>query len=202
MELDLSRLDYKFSPRRGFSINFQAIVGQRRVIEDAALAEFVDRNTTFAAKFDSLEKRTPRLEFRLKSSVFLPVAQRGTVGLILNAGHKESSAELVRNELFQIGGNKLLRGFDEASIFTPTYSILSLEYRLALGKNSYFQMPFIDAGFVSLDGELEFVSGLGGGLVIETKVGLFNFSVAAGKSPDEAFDFSRPKAHFGYISLF
>ena len=63
-------------------------------------------------------------------------------------------------------------------------------------------MPFIDAGFVSLDGELEFVSGLGGGLVIETKVGLFNFSVAAGKSPDEAFDFSRPKAHFGYISLF
>ena len=66
---------------------------------------------------------------------------------------------MVRNELFQIGGNKLLRGFDEASIFTPTYSILSLEYRLALGKNSYFQMPFIDAGFVSLDGELEFVSG-------------------------------------------
>ena len=202
VELDLSRLDYKFNPRRGFAVNFQAIVGQRRVIEDASIAEFADRNLAFAAKFDSLEKTTPRVEFRLTSSYFLPIAQRGTVGFILNAGHKESSADLLRNELFQIGGNKLLRGFDEASIFTPTYGLLSVEYRLSLGKNSYFQIPFIDAGFVSIDDQLEFVAGLGGGLVIETKVGLFNFSVAAGRLPGDAFDFSRPKAHFGYISLF
>ena len=201
-ELDLSRLDYKFNPRRGFAINFQAIIGQRRVIEDSAISEFAERSMTFAAKFDSLNKRTPRLEFKLFSSYFLPLAQRGTVGLILNAGHKESSADLLRNELYQMGGNKLLRGFDEASIFTPTYVIGSLEYRLALGKNSYFQIPFIDAGYLSLDDELVFVAGVGGGLVIETKVGLFNFSVAAGRSPGESFDFSRPKAHFGYISLF
>ena len=104
VELDLSRLDYKFNPRRGFAVNFQAIVGQRRVIEDASIAEFADRNLAFATKFDSLEKTTPRVEFRLTSSYFLPIAQRGTVGFILNAGHKESSADLLRNELYQIGG--------------------------------------------------------------------------------------------------
>ncbi len=202
VELDMSRLDYKFNPRRGFALNFQTIVGRRQVLQDGSLTEFIDRSEAFATAFNSLEKRTPRYEFKFLGSYFLPLAQRGALGLIVNVGHKQSSAELLRNELFQIGGNKLLRGFDDASVFTPTYGIASLEYRLALGKNSYFQLPFIDAGFVDLDGELTFVSGVGGGMVLETKVGLFNFSVAAGRLPGESFDFSRPKAHFGYISLF
>ena len=47
-----------------------------------------------------------------------------------------------------------------------------------------------------------FVIGLGGGLVLETKVGMFNFSVAVGQLRNEGFDWGRPKAHFGYISLF
>lgn len=202
VELDMSRLDYKFNPRQGFALNFQTIVGRRQVLQDASLTEFIDRSDAFATAFNSLEKRTPRYEFKFLGSYFLPLAQRGALGLIVNAGHKQSSAQLLRNELFQIGGNKLLRGFDDASVFTSTYTIASLEYRLALGKNSYFQLPFVDVGFVDIDDEWTFVSGIGGGMVLETKVGLFNFSVAVGKLPEETFDFSRPKAHFGYISLF
>ena len=63
-------------------------------------------------------------------------------------------------------------------------------------------MPFVDIGVIQEDDKAAFVTGLGGGLVMETKVGLFNFSVAVGKNPGEAFDFGRPKAHFGFISLF
>jgi hypothetical protein len=42
-----------------------------------------------------------------------------------------------RNELFQIGGNRLLRGFDEESQFVSQYLVPSVEYRYLIGQNSY-----------------------------------------------------------------
>ena len=200
--LELSRLDYKFNPRKGFSLEAKAVIGQRRILEDAVLSEFKIASPEFAQKFDALERKTPRYEMTLDAAYFIPVGRLSTIGFMMQAGAKLSSAELLRNEQFQIGGHQLLRGFDEATIFTPFYGLMSAEFRLALGKNSYFQAPFLDVGWISEEGVAAFVAGVGGGLVFETKVGLFNFSVAAGKPVDQGFDFGRPRAHFGYISLF
>jgi len=202
MELDISKLDYLFNPRRGFALNLQAIFGTKKILREPALEMIRERSSAFAEKYDSLDFRAPRYEGKLEASIFKPIARRGALGFILKSGYKYSPSKLLRNELFQLGGNKLLRGFDEASVFTQGYAISTVEFRLAIGRNSYFQMPFVDSGVIIQDDRAAFVAGLGGGLVMETKVGLFNFSVAVGRNVGESFDFARPKAHFGFISLF
>lgn len=202
LELDISRLDYLFNPRRGYAFKMQAIFGTKKILRDPALETIRKRNQEFATKYDSLDLKAPRYELRMEGSIFKPIARRGALGFIVKSGYKYSPSMLVRNELFQLGGNKLLRGFDEASIFTQGYAISTFEYRLAIGRNSYFQMPYLDIGAIISNEKTAFVAGLGAGLVMETKVGMFNFSVAVGKSPGVGFDFGRPKAHFGFISLF
>ena len=81
-----------------------------------------------------------------------------------------------RNEKYQIGGNNLLRGFDEASIFTSWYALTTIEYRLLLSNNSYFSLPFVDLALIeNEEGSSSYAIGIGGSLGIETSVGLFQF---------------------------
>jgi hemolysin activation/secretion protein len=60
-----------------------------------------------------------------------------------------SSPNIFRNELFQIGGYRLLRGFDEESIFATQYGVGTVEYRFLSGLNSYF-FAFADIGWVEI----------------------------------------------------
>src|SRR6185295_18424967 len=102
-----------------------------------------------------------------------------------------SSQSTFRNELFQLGGYKLLRGFDEESIYATQYGVITLEYRNLVGLNSYL-FTFIDAGWVkkkyqSTNTSNNFISA-GLGLVFETKAGLLNMSFAVGKQNNVQLD--------------
>lgn len=198
----ISKLDYRYNPRRGYSIEVGAVGGQRRILIDPGILALSNNEVDFQSLYDSLDLVSPRFELTTSLSYFLPIARRGTVGFIANGGWRYTPGELLRNEKFQIGGNQLLRGFDEASLFTSYYGVASLEYRLLLSENSYFSAPFVDIGYIELNGDDQLAIGIGAGLVAETKVGLFNFSVAVGQNQAQSFDFSRPKAHFGFVSLF
>ena len=70
---------------------------------------------------------------------------RSTFKTAVNGGYLMSS-NIFRNELFQIGGYRLLRGFDEASQFLSQYAIGTAEYRYLIGENSYFNV-FSDGGW-------------------------------------------------------
>jgi hypothetical protein len=45
-------------------------------------------------------------------------------------------------------------------------------------------------------------AGVGVGLALETKSGLFSLAYAAGKNKDLPFNFRESKIHFGFVSLF
>ena len=116
------------------------------------------------------------------------------------------SPDIFRNELFQIGGYKLLRGFDEESIYATRFAVASAEYRVLVSLNSYFFF-FADAGLAK--NKYQFVNvnskfiGAGLGLLYETKVGLLNVSFALGKRDDIKFNLRESaKLHFGYINYF
>ncbi len=198
IEAYVSTLDYRFNPRRGTEFLFRGAAGQKKILLNSTILSLD------STAYDQRQLNTPRYDIITAAGHFIPVAQRGAIALFLKAGYRFSSQAILTNEKFQIGGHKLLRGFDEASIFTSYYGITSIEYRLLLSNNSYISFPFIDIGFIEdLDsGSPTLVSGLGGSLGIETKLGLFNFSVAVGRTPSEGYDFGRPKAHFGFVSLF
>ena len=204
VEFFVDRLDYKFNPRSGFSILTRGVVGRRTIKLNPQIIQLEDDDGfDFGALYDDIDPITPRFELSTDASFFQPLSIRSALGLHFRGAWRYSSEGLLRNEKYQIGGNKILRGFDEAAFFTGYYAITTAEYRLLLSSNSYFSVPFIDFGYFELeDGTSTYGLGIGGSLGFETKVGLFNFSIAAGRTKDIEFDFGRPKAHFGFISLF
>ncbi|HAO03503.1 MAG TPA: hypothetical protein DCQ15_02145 [Chitinophagaceae bacterium] len=117
-----------------------------------------------------------------------------------------SSPSLFRNELFLLGGYKLMRGFNEESIYASWYNVFTAEYRYLTGLNSYLYI-FADQGFVKNKYQLQNnntrFTGVGLGMSYETKAGLLNVSFAIGNRSDQKFNLrSASKIHFGYINYF
>jgi len=208
IEVVVDKLDYKFNPRQGYSLYFQGTAGRKNISRNTSILSLSNDEVNFGSLYDAEILNSFRYEIESEFSYFLPLAIRGAIGFQMASGWRFSDSRLFRNEKFQLGGNQLLRGFDEATFFTSYYAISTFEYRLLLSNNSYFSVPFIDIGFIE-DPENDINSndstlaiGIGSSLGIETKAGLFNFSIAVGRTSDIGFDFKRPKAHFGFISLF
>ena len=117
-----------------------------------------------------------------------------------------SNKDVYANEQFRLGGNKLLRGFNEESLQATRYLMSSFEWRLLIGKNS-FLAAFADWAYLeNLTNRNQFIQrpfGMGAGMNFETPAGIFGISLAVGRSnPGEALDFRAPKFHLGYVSLF
>ena len=116
-----------------------------------------------------------------------------------------SGQRLFQNELYQVGGFKLLRGFDEQSVYASQYHMASLEFRLLLNRNSYIYL-FSDNAYVqsffNLNNKEGFYNGFGIGATLETKTGLFSISYALGRNDDIPVQFRQSKVHFGYVAYF
>jgi len=116
-----------------------------------------------------------------------------------------SDEPIYLNEQHRIGGNSLLRGFDEEFIFATHYTIGTLEYRLLIGQNSYLYtfLDYARVEDVTVEKRDRFNPyGFGAGITFETRAGLFGVSLAYGTRQGEPVDFGAPKVHFGYVSLF
>lgn len=115
------------------------------------------------------------------------------------------SGNIFRNELFQIGGYKLLRGFDEESQYLSQYGVGTAEFRYLVGQNSFFY-AFTDVGWGRNNSQNIKASyryfGTGLGLAFETKVGIFNLAWAVGKRSDLEFNLRQSKIHFGFVNYF
>jgi len=208
IEAQINKLDYRFNPRRGYSFYFQGVAGRKKISRNTLILNLSNDDINFEELYSELKQNSFRYEIESEFSFFLPLANRGAFGFQLSSGWRFSDSKLFRNEKFQLGGNQLLRGFDEATFFTSYYAISTFEYRLLLSNNSYFSVPFIDIGVIenpendALSNDSTLAIGIGSSLGIETKAGLFNFSIAVGRTSELGFDFKRPKAHFGFVSLF
>jgi outer membrane protein assembly factor BamA len=183
------KTNYRYNPRTGNELSITGLAGIKTIQKNA----------------DILKLKS--YQFRIKSTLthYFPVAKTATVKLALNTG-VYSSPDIFRNEVFQIGGYRLLRGFDEESIYATQYGVLTAEYRYLLSRNSYL-FGFIDAAvtktkYQNVKTSNQF-TGAGAGILYETKAGLLNLSIALGKRDDVPFNFrGAAKIHFGYINYF
>jgi outer membrane protein assembly factor BamA len=141
---------------------------------------------------------------KISAAKYFPLTRASTIRTALNGGWFQSE-NIFRNEVFQIGGYKLLRGFDEESQFASQYLVATAEYRYLLGRNS-FLFVFLDGGFtknqsVKSNPAYNYI-GTGLGMAFETKAGIFNLSWAVGRRSDARFDFRQSKIHLGYVNYF
>lgn len=203
LDLVWQNLDYRLNPRQGWDIGLRVSAGQRSVRINSQVADF-----GFAGLYDSLELSS--VQYRLAASIdrYFKLGQLSVLKFGLRTAAIIGDAPSFTNEQYRIGGNRLLRGFDEESIFAAAYGLGTLEYRFLLGGNS-FLYTFFDAAIIQQEtgGDIEnrsrtSVQGLGTGISFQTRAGLFGLSLAFGRFEGDAFDFGAPKVHFGYLSLF
>jgi hemolysin activation/secretion protein len=120
-------------------------------------------------------------------------------------GYLGGSGELLRNELFRLGGNQNLRGFDEEAFLVRQFILATVAYRLLISKNSYIYTFFNQAFLTEINQGIAMKDkpfGLGAGLNIETGAGLFGISVAVGSNKNQPLNSATPKIHLGFKNIF
>jgi outer membrane protein assembly factor BamA len=207
MSYDFNNTNYRFNPLRGNELSFLGTVGIRKVKENPLIAQLKDPQEpsfNFASLYDTVRKQSYEFLVKLSAAHYFQLTRASTLKLAFNGG-VFSSPNTYRNELFLIGGYRLLRGFDEQSILASQYTVGTLEYRYLVGMNS-FLFTFLDVGWAkntvpgyNLDNSF---LGTGLGMAFETKAGIFNISYALGKRNDTQLNFHDAKIHLGYVSFF
>ncbi|MDZ7614406.1 MAG: hypothetical protein U5K51_12420 [Flavobacteriaceae bacterium] len=107
------------------------------------------------------------------------------------------------NELFRIGGNKTLRGFNEESLLTNLYGILNIEYRYKTSPSSFFH-SITDIGYLENDilNKNTSTLSLGFGYSFLTKIGRIHLAYALGKTDQIDFDFNNSNLHLNITNYF
>lgn len=204
---DKNKTNYILNPRSGYEFRLVGSAGSKKIRKNNQVLELKDPSDPsfdFDRLYDTVKLKS--YQFRLTGTIakYISVGKQGTVKAALSSGAFFSD-NIFRNELFQIGGYKLLRGFDEESQYVSQYAVATLEYRYLIGINSYF-FGFIDGGWARNNSTNANFShtyfGTGLGLALETKAGIFNLAWALGQRDDIPFNFRQSKLHFGFINYF
>jgi hypothetical protein len=208
LQYEVIKTNYRINPRKGIEFTATATAGTKKLKKNTSVTEFKDPSEpsfNFGTLYDTVKLRT--YQFRIQSLLakYLPIGRQSTIKTALNAGIFQSE-NIFRNELFQLGGYKTLRGFDEESQYLTQYAFATLEYRLFVSQNSYFNV-FADGGWGKNKTNATNIDytyiGTGLGLAIDAKAGIFNLAAAIGKRNDDpGFNLRRVKIHIGFVSYF
>jgi len=200
---DWRKLDQILNPTKGWDIKLKVGASTKEIIENDAIKKLSNDNLDFSTSFDSLT--LVGYQFALEANVekYFPVGQNFAIKTYLDSKVLLSNLEIYQNELARIGGNKLLRGFDEESILGQAYVVPGAAFHVILDELSFLSLPFVDYGIVKTGtGEWTQALGVGAGINFSTRAGMLNFSIAAGKLGNGPFDIARPKVHIGFLRLF
>jgi outer membrane protein assembly factor BamA len=207
MEWQFEHTDYAPNPRKGMQAAVIAAAGVKRNFKSdqvLGLKDPTEPSFDFASLYDSAKLNTYQMRLKGMVSHFIPLGRQATLKAALQAGWLQSG-NYFRNEAFQIGGFKLLRGFDEESIYARGYGVSTMEYRYLTDKNAYL-FAFVDAGLVQYSDQFQQFQnsyiGFGAGLNFETNNSRVNLSWAVGKRNDLPLDFRQSKIHLGFVNFF
>lgn len=207
IDYEFNNTNYRFNPRTGNELRIITSVGTKKLRKNNEVLELKDPGDPtydFGNLYDTVKLKTYQFRARTIAAHFFPIGRQGTVKAGLNAGLFQSG-NIFRNELFQLGGYKLLRGFDEESQYLSQFAIGTIEYRYLVGQNSFFYL-LADGGWGRNNSQNNNVNygyfGTGLGLAFETKAGIFNLAWAVGKRNDTEFTLRQSKIHFGFVNYF
>jgi outer membrane protein assembly factor BamA len=204
---EFNNTNYRFNPVRGNELYFVGTVGTKHIKENQEIVQLKDPENpefNFTSLYDSVKLSSYQFRLNFVGAHYFQMSHASTFRMAFNIAWYQSP-KIYRNELFQIGGYRLLRGFDEESILASQYAVASIEYRYLIGLNS-FLFSFVDGGWAKNEVPGYSINnlylGVGLGLAFETKAGIFNMSYAVGKVNSDPFALRQAKIHLGYINFF
>ena len=200
--LRLDRRDQILDTRRGFQTVIDASASLREVDVEFGIRSISE---TLARQADSIGGRTAQYRLRLDIGHYVPLGRRVVSYTRLRAASLFGGQTPLRNELYRIGGQVLLRGFDEQSIDAQHYAVATAELRLLLGGGS-FLFVFGDQGYLEdpyrFGESWDSPTGFGAGLRLGTGAGALSLTYAYGRRNGAPIDFQRAKIHIGFESRF
>ncbi|MDQ8004607.1 MAG: BamA/TamA family outer membrane protein [Pedobacter sp.] len=193
--LNMENLDYRYNPQKGYSINADIAVGNKKIRRNAAIPEnlyqAVPMNSTSYRWFSQINYYVPLA----KQLVFTVANQTGVL----------SGKYLLENEVFRLGGQRSLRGFNELSLLANAYTYGNAEVRYLLEQNSFLFAFYNQAYLKYKTAQLnysDFPMGFGAGVNFETNLGILSITYALGKQKNNPLNLRQGKIHFGITALF
>ncbi len=149
----------------------------------------------------SLEfKASNQFKIEASASYLWDINLRNSIYLKNTTGHINSDS-FIDNELFRIGGANSIRGFNEQSIFTNSYTYFNIEYRLLTSRKSFFY-TITDIGRVKTIKDSKNLLGIGLGYLFTTNKSQINISSVIGKSANQSFNFKDSKLIISWKNYF
>jgi hypothetical protein len=208
VEINLQNLDYRFNPRKGLSFNLKSDMGVRIIKKNNTILNFKDSNDpafSFSSLYDTLALRSFRFQTQGNLAFYVPIRKQSTLKMGVQGAAMFTPEKIYQNEQYRIGGNRLLRGFDEGALLATHFAIMTLEYRYLFGQNAYLSL-FGDAAYINNRTtriqDTSYPMSVGAGMTFETRAGLFSLLYALGKPDRSSFQIKNGKIHFGYVNLF
>ncbi|MCU7548519.1 BamA/TamA family outer membrane protein [Chitinophagaceae bacterium LB-8] len=195
--------NYRFNPLKGAEFYLSAAAGIKKIKKNNQILELKDPSFNYESLYDTAKLKTHQVRVIASAAKYFPVGRQSALKTGINAGVFQSGNYFL-NELFQVGGYKLLRGFTEESEYLAQYAIGTLEYRYLIGLNSNF-FGFIDGGWGRnplQEQKNHSYIGTGLGMAFETKAGIFNLVWAIGKRNDTELNLRQSKVHLGFVNYF
>ncbi len=182
-------------PRRGFEITINGHLGNKRIQQDPSIAPEL---------FEQIALNSIQYQLDLSMVKYIEINQKWLFNINAKAG-KIFNDQLFANDLYRIGGLRSLRGFNENFFFASAYAFTNFNMRYYIDEATYFLL-FYDQSYIQNETinnrDADYPSGLGAGINLTTKSGVFSFIYALGRSKDQPLSFNLSKIHFGYTSRF
>lgn len=207
VDYEFNNTNYRLNPRSGNEFRVITSAGTKKIKKNNEILELKDPSDPaydFESLYDTVKLKTYQFRARVIAARYFALGKQSTFKTAVNGGFFQSG-NIFRNELFQLGGYKLLRGFDEESQYLSQFAIATLEWRYLVGQNSFFYV-LADGGWGRNNSQNNNINysyfGTGLGLAFETKAGIFNLAWAVGKRNDTEFNLRQSKIHFGFVNYF
>jgi hypothetical protein len=160
---------------------------------------FLNINPSFGnRKSENNSFRQIKLESTI--SYLLDISNRSSIYLKNKTGLLNSE-NYIENELFRIGGNNSIRGFNEQSIFVKDYIIQNIEYRYLISNDSFIY-SITDLALIKTTNTNDKLIGLGVGYLFTTNNSQINISTTIGTDSKNRINFKNAQLFINWINFF
>jgi hypothetical protein len=161
-----------------FFIKINPSFGKRKIIDNAS--QQIKIETTIAYLLD----------LNRKNSIYF----RNETGIL-------NSTNYFDNELYRIGGNNSIRGFNEQSIFVKNYLLQNIEFRYQTSRSSYMY-TITDLALITTTNSKEKLYSFGLGYLFNSNSSQINISTAVGTNTKNPLDFKNTQFFVNWVNFF
>ncbi len=141
-----------------------------------------------------------QLKIKLLASYIFEFDKRNSLYIANHSGYLNSKSFL-QNEMYRIGGEKSIRGFNAQSLFATKYAFFNVAYRFLVSKKSFIYTITDFGQFKDLNASKKALS-IGAGYQFLTNNSQVNLHYALGKINNQPFDYKTSTLNINFITYF